>query len=430
MKRLDMWQEYTIPGDPSIYGIDYGRNTFVAVGHGIFTSHDGITWARQPTVYGNSPCIITDVAFSGNTFVAVTNDNVQYDWFPFVALISIDGGNTWTSSGMSTASTFFPSAVTADGTTIIAVGTGQVMGDGIVLSMDGGAHWQAVSLPVNGYIQQFSDICKGTSPSGQRLFVAVGQATIQNLALQPGCFYSAVSTDGNTWSEFLGGPGGFRSVAYGNGVFVAVGSNDIFYISRDGIKWTGRAYRVPSPVYKITFAEGYFVAVGEDGRVYDSPDGDKWSMRVAYAGKALHEIHYCRNAFVAGDEQGHIFLSERYDQPFLSVQIQGSGSVISQPPGKRFIRDWGATFPAGSVVNLSAQGEHFKVSITGPDGHKFSIPSPVFTVFSGWSGAVTTNSSMTQITLDQDRAVVAHFEIFKPKLPLDVGRPSLPELIS
>ncbi len=418
MKPIDSWYARNIPDSPHICSIDFSEDTFIAVGHGIFTSADGITWTIRQSPIPNHPYEIFDVAASGSTFVAVTHDNVQADFFPVIPLLSDDKGESWR-IGSQTNWTLIPRAIISDGDVFIVAGSGD-MGSGIQISTDRGSTWNVVSFSSKSRLHYFNDICVGEDTGGQRLFVAVGQGNAGYPDNYIGCFYTAASPDGVTWTESLsGGLGEFRSIAYGNGVFVAVGSNRRFYTSRNGLDWTGRSYQAIDEVFKITFANNTFVAVGASGYVYDSEDGDKWDSRNIGANQTLKEIRYGKNTFLAVAENGTIYQSERYDRPLLSIRFEGHGSVDVKcgDLDVHCTRDTVVTFDQGKTVNINAHGELYGKWIPDPFGHKIYIPFSFITVFNYWSGAVTGKSSSITVTMDSDKTIVAHFAIWRPKPP-------------
>ena len=70
---------------------------------------------------------------------------------------------------------------------------------------------------------------------------------------------------GITWTQrALPVSGDWRSVTYGNGVFVALNSA-IAATSPDGITWTQRALPVSGDWYSVTYGNGVFVAVASGG---------------------------------------------------------------------------------------------------------------------------------------------------------------------
>ena len=68
-----------------------------------------------------------------------------------------------------------------------------------------------------------------------------------------------------------------EDIAYGNGVFVAVGSDLARATSADGLKWSVQDKKDGSKFESVLFAQGLFVAAGYGGQVWTSPDGQAWT---------------------------------------------------------------------------------------------------------------------------------------------------------
>ncbi|MDR1256374.1 MAG: hypothetical protein LBJ86_01345 [Spirochaetaceae bacterium] len=103
---------------------------------------------------------------------------------------------------------------------------------------------------------------------------------------QPVTWTTATATTGN-WPF---GPGDFVNViAYGNGVFVAVGNiaantQGIVAYSSDGEHWTGVTLSTLPPlfgrtsgIYALAFGNGYFAAADNDGNFVYSANGSTWT---------------------------------------------------------------------------------------------------------------------------------------------------------
>ena len=104
------------------------------------------------------------------------------------------------------------------------------------------------------------------------------------------------SATNNQWS----------SIAYGNGLFVAVansGTGNRVMTSPDGINWTSQTSAADYTWYSVTYGNGLFVAVAYSGtgnRVMTSPDGITWTMRTSAAdNNSWLSVTYGNGLFVA-----------------------------------------------------------------------------------------------------------------------------------
>lgn len=147
-----------------------------------------------------------------------------------------------------------------------------------------------------GYTDAFNGIAFGRDPGdNSRVWVAVGVDKIMR------------SVDhGKTWvaGTGVGAAGVFYGVAYGGGVWIAVGgaaSTPIIYKSTDGAAWSAQsAGGVPAGhLLAITYAAGKFVAVGSAGEIQTSPDGITWTKRTPAASHSLNAITHDGTNFVA-----------------------------------------------------------------------------------------------------------------------------------
>ena len=138
---------------------------------------------------------------------------------------------------------------------------------------------------------------------GNGIFVAVGAAA--------GYGFAGVMTspDGITWTSRVAAISGatWGGVTFGNGIFVAVSSccgigNGVM-TSSDGITWTSRnSVASQSDNWNdVTFGNGLFVAVADDRtyRVMTSPDGITWTARTAAAANSWRSVTYGEGLFVA-----------------------------------------------------------------------------------------------------------------------------------
>ena len=133
---------------------------------------------------------------------------------------------------------------------------------------------------------------------GNGLFVAVATAGTNRVMTSP---------DGITWTARSAAEANqWNSVTYGNGLFVATalyGSTNQVMTSPDGITWTARAVPQTCSWNSITYGNGLFVAVSYDGlgtgRVMTSPDGITWTGRTASEATQWRSVTYGNGLFVA-----------------------------------------------------------------------------------------------------------------------------------
>jgi hypothetical protein len=171
----------------------------------------------------------------------------------------------------------------------VAYGKGQFVAagqGGTILTSPDGSNWTS---RVSGTTQYLRAVA--ASPQS---FVVVGD---------PGTTLS--SSDGIDWTVQIvpqvlsGGPTPLSSVAYGNGVFVAVGS--LIYSSPDGKTWSVGKFPqgLPSPVLSVSYGNGLFVAVGMDAFLYTSPDGTNWSTQFVPNLGGVRSVTFGAEQFVA-----------------------------------------------------------------------------------------------------------------------------------
>jgi len=98
-----------------------------------------------------------------------------------------------------------------------------------------------------------------------------------------------------------------NDIAFGNGIFVAVGDAGKISSSTDGITWTARTANVSTnAIYAVTFANGTFVAVGAGasggtGGITTSTDGITWTKRTtpSLSSDTLYSVAYGNGYWVA-----------------------------------------------------------------------------------------------------------------------------------
>lgn len=154
-------------------------------------------------------------------------------------------------------------SVTYGNNLVVAVGTK------IMTSSDGGKEWTGKNVP--GFPKTYTCVIYANG-----IYIAVTPSTAPGGGV-------ITSSDGNTWTVRNTPVGNWRTVAYGNGLFVVLSGNGsgLSMTSPNGINWTLRS--VPTSFWKsIIFGSGLFVAVASSGQnlTMRSRNGIDWSYGI------------------------------------------------------------------------------------------------------------------------------------------------------
>lgn len=137
------------------------------------------------------------------------------------------------------------------------------------------------TIAVNGELTDPQDIGFNQSSSNP-LYIAVTNSNTTNI-------YSRTSTSFSTsgWTTItLPASSTWRSVAYGNGIWVVIGGGTTYCTSTDGVNWTLRNWNQgsdrPSRAAQVRFINNLFVTTLRSSingiRVATSPDGINWTI--------------------------------------------------------------------------------------------------------------------------------------------------------
>lgn len=275
------WTRPDSPGE-EMSGIACSDEQIVAVGFGVMTSPDGLTWTPS---HVPSDWRLKKVTWGRSLFVAV-GDTVPGPGRPVLATSS--DGLTWTER---------PAPASADD----VVWSGELF-VGVdyhtILTSRDGQTWNAEEAHVDGGLRGIT--------WGRSQFVAVG-----SIAAPQGDHYSEralilTSSDGAAWSRRDSPGAGLTDVAWSGERFVAVGNSIL--TSQDGTTWDPQSAPVDRfDLTGITWSGSQFAAVGRtptaggtEGLVITSPDGLTWTRRPAPSrGVEPRDVAWCGTRFVA-----------------------------------------------------------------------------------------------------------------------------------
>lgn len=316
------------------YGVCYGNGLFVAVGYNgemngnqVMTSPDGINWTSRVSAEDNS---WNSVCYASGLFVAVaagssshvmtspdgkdwTVRDVDYrqSWYSVCygngTLVAVSNLSYLNQVMTSTSNRISNYIVTMDkfkesiSNTLIDVGSNfSTPNDSNNMLIDNirslpmvraGAIWELQTTPTIG---SWKSVCYGNG-----IFVIV------NGAYNGSTTSVLSSTDGINWTESTMTQASWSSICHGKGLFVAVGRYNIA-TSPDGINWTVR--NSPNSYWKsVCFGNGRFVAIGtisnSDIHGATSTDGINWTaMDISEANWS--SVCYGNGIFVAVQNVG------------------------------------------------------------------------------------------------------------------------------
>lgn len=226
-----------------------GEGTFVAVGYGgrtVRSIDDGLTWVNDQELMGNGgddEFLLRAVGYGGGTFVAA-------GWR---AMTSSDA-KLWEDTGETGLN--WIGALTFGAGKWVAVG-----GYGLRATSTDGIVWEDHAIDT---VASHGAASLAYGDAGGDRFVSTNDDGVR-----------AFATDGTDWQASSGAEAiATRHVAFGNGVFVAIGGGDVLASTDGGAKFDQVA-TLDGEVLSMTFGGGKFVAVADEA-VFSSTDGTSW----------------------------------------------------------------------------------------------------------------------------------------------------------
>jgi hypothetical protein len=266
----ETWYLNSVPSQ-DYQDIAYADGKFVAVSNSTFNilySTDGLTWATVTVgSFG-----LKSIVYADGKFVAVGSEFSGVDLITNVE-VSTDG-ISWTRYNPFT-NGIGPTEITYGNGLFVAVG--DFSGNRVMTSPDG-VSWTLRSVLGN------NDGWKSVA-YGNGKFVAIASS---------GDNRTMYSTDGITWTA-LAINIGTQKIIFADGKFTT-GEN----YSTDGITWTGSTMSPIIP-FGIAYGNGIFIAVGQAGtdRIAISTDATSWELVTAPELNAWNCIAYGDSKFVA-----------------------------------------------------------------------------------------------------------------------------------
>lgn len=208
-------------------------------------------------------------------------------------------------------------------------------------------------------------------PAGSWQSVTYGKGRYVALNANDSTPHEIVSTNGVNWSVVTGPSGPWTSVVYGGGLFVGVGSLGQIYTSSDGINWNKTFLRPHDNFRSVAYGNGRFVAVdAAHGDTATALDGVHWAFYLTpKVGAHWGAVTYGDGNFVAFDQSG---------SGFNASTVMGFAWLVhAYSPAQEIDA---ATYGCGNFVatgQSSGSSNNFFVSPTGATLSPSAVPSDV-----------------------------------------------------
>jgi len=90
----------------------------------------------------------------------------------------------------------------------------------------------------------------------------------------------------------------FKGIAYGNGMYIAVGVDGIIRTSTDAVKWERVNSGIKDDIEDVIWANNKFTAVSKNGNVLDSSNGVKWLIHNMDKESYPKKIYYYNGKYI------------------------------------------------------------------------------------------------------------------------------------
>ena len=273
------WTGRTLPIATWLYDIAWNGTVYCAVGVSghIFTSTDAATWTQQTS--GTSEQLVSvewDSSLSLFICVGVTTIRTS------------PTGVTWSTatipSGLGTRSSNIPVAGISNilsklnGTWFTTVGSSDH-----IISSTNGTTWTMVF--VGGQLSTSATVVAGSTAAITNNALFKLNTLMVACPVAGGIMTAPLST--NSWTLTANiSIGVFNAVAYGAGLYVAVGNGGILYTSPDGITWTSRTSGTATNLTGIAWSGAEFIATSSTIAIR-STNGTSWSAAGSNGGSLM-----------------------------------------------------------------------------------------------------------------------------------------------
>lgn len=309
---------------------------------------------------------------SGGTYtVKVTVSDMKGHTTQATKTVTVsDPINTWAARTNSSGGDF--KALAANSTKVIAVGEDYTLFKGPVATSADGITWSSHQLGSN------QQMAAATSDGGG--FLLAGQDYDFGISAFVGCILTSPSGNAGSWTRRVYSGPPLNGIAYGGGVYVAVGENGTILRSTDSITWAPVSSGTSSYLSSVSYGGGKFVIVGRqvfntsgNGIVLTSGDGSSWTNTTAGAGLLswhdLRHITWAGDRFITSGYYSKIRQSLDLGATFTTTRTSGAEDAAGVAYGN------GVWFAAGIDWSTTNDDDIDLVSSDGANWNPLTTPA-------------------------------------------------------
>lgn len=167
----------------------------------------------------------------------------------------------------------------------------------------------------------------------------------------------AAWADQTGWKYTYNPPGdkikNLNSLAYGGGVYVAVGNEGVIISSADGKDWFRCLPKTKENLLNVKYLNNLFVATGNNS-ILTSSDGVNWDFNSFLD---IVDITYGKGKFIAADKTGDIFSSTDMKQ-WTKLTVPGGKNGLSYID---YVNDWFIASTSMGALFLSSDGVNWSM---------------------------------------------------------------------
>lgn len=197
---------------------------------------------------------------------------------------------------------------------------------GIILTSQDGSQWNMWDIGITNPLHAVA--------YGNGMFVAVGASEAYRTQDEnnSGTIHTdaelLVSSDAMIWnSQNSGTNASLNGITYGNAQFVAVGAEGTIVTASDGKSWAPEKSGTFLELNAVAYGSGSYVSVGQEGTVLVSRDAKTWNKTHSIENHDLKSVAYCHGFFIAGGTNGSLMLSS--DAKEWTAQLSGTNETIN-----------------------------------------------------------------------------------------------------